>query len=364
LAAVLDDPTSSEADLTKARLDQRLTGLAFDRARSPRPSDPDPVLAGLSGFLDEAGSRAFALVTLGGSVGIDRAKSEGRINAQSGPEEVFQAYLEGVFNGITFGGAEAFVNARAGEGKGLGASLAEGFKQLGSSAIALEELAILADPKKSSWEKAEAGASLVAKWAGLAAGGVAGARAARARFEAWRSGRAVPAPTIAPVETPKTTGEAEAVARTQGAEAGTTIDPKSGETVHTRSGRSTHKQLADERRAAGDFDLVNEPIRDAQGKPIEVPTRVDLETGTPVARKGTQTTRPDAVNFERDLILDDKPLTRPISRDRQEIIRFITAYQERTGRMPRYIAITRYDRSGVPIRTDLYKPETFLPKRK
>jgi hypothetical protein len=32
--------------------------------------------------------------------------------------------------------------------------------------------------------------------------------------------------------------------------------------------------------------------------------------------------------------------------------------------MPRYIAITRYDRHGVPVRTDLYKPEDFLPKRK
>jgi hypothetical protein len=68
------------------------------------------------------------------------------------------------------------------------------------------------------------------------------------------------------------------------------------------------------------------------------------------------------VNFERDLILDDKPLTRPILRDRQEIIRFITACQQRTGRMPRHIAITRYDRTGVPIRTDLYKPEVFLPE--
>jgi hypothetical protein len=70
------------------------------------------------------------------------------------------------------------------------------------------------------------------------------------------------------------------------------------------------------------------------------------------------------VDFRRDLVLDDKPLTRRISRDRQEIIRFITAYQQRTGRMPRYIAIMRYDRNGVPVRTDLYKPETFLPKSK
>jgi hypothetical protein len=140
------------------------------------------------------------------------------------------------------------------------------------------------------------------------------------------------------------------------------IEPKGGETVHTRSGKLVHRQLADERRAAGDFDLVNQTIVDAGGKPIQVPARVDLETGAPVTRTGTQTARPDAVSFERDLILDDKPLERPITRDRQEIIRFITAYQQRTGRMPRYIAITRYDRNGVLVRTDLYRPEMFLPK--
>jgi len=157
---------------------------------------------------------------------------------------------------------------------------------------------------------------------------------------------------------------AEAAGRTSAGAAGETIGSKSGETVHTRSGKSTHRQLADERRAAGEFDLVNEPIRDAQGRPIDVPTRVDLKTGAPVAAKGTQTAWPDAVKFERDLILDDKPLARAISRDRQQIIRFISAYQQRTGRMPRYIAITLYDSSGVPIRTDLYRPEIFLPEGK
>jgi hypothetical protein len=30
--------------------------------------------------------------------------------------------------------------------------------------------------------------------------------------------------------------------------------------------------------------------------------------------------------------------------------------------MPRYIAITRYDRNGAVVRTDLHRPEMFLPK--
>ena len=363
LAAVLDDPASSEAELTQARLDQHLARLAFDQARSPKRSDPDPLMAGLSGFLDEAGSRAFALVTLGGSVGIDRAMKEGRINARSGPLDVFQAYLEGVFNGITFGGADAFVNARAGEGKGLGASLAAGFQQLGSSAIALEELAILADPKRSSWEKAEAGASLVAKWAGLAAGGVAGGRAARARFEAWRTGRAAPAPAAPPVETPKALGEAEAAGRTHSAETRTTIDAKSGETVATRVGKDVHHSEAETRRAGGNFDLVNEPIRDKNGNPIRVPKRVDLKTGQPQPGARLQESVPDAVSFKKGLIIDDKPLGRPIAKDRQEIIRAIKAYEAREGVLPKRIAIPRYDpKTGQWIRTDLYRPEDFLPR--
>jgi hypothetical protein len=161
-------------------------------------------------------------------------------------------------------------------------------------------------------------------------------------------------------------GEAAGTAapRTPTAGAADRIEPRRGETAHTRSGRSVHEQNAAQRRESRMFDLVNEEIRYEGGEPIRVDERVDLETGEPVPGAGTQTARPDAVSFDLGLVLDDKPLGRPVSKDRQEIIRFIKAYQERTGRMPRLIAITRYDSNGVQVVTELYTPEMFLPKKK
>jgi hypothetical protein len=134
-----------------------------------------------------------------------------------------------------------------------------------------------------------------------------------------------------------------------------------GETASTATGKAVHKQLADERRATGDYDLVNQPLVDAAGTPIQVPHRVDLKTGEPIPGR-TQVAIPDAVKFEKGgIIIDDKPLGRPIAKDRQEMIRFIHAYQDSQGTLPKTIAIQRYDASGVPIKTDLYKPSDFLP---
>ena len=121
--------------------------------------------------------------------------------------------------------------------------------------------------------------------------------------------------------------------------------------------------MADVRRAEGDFDLVNEPIRDKQGNTIQVPKRVDLKTGEPRPGSPLQEAVPDAVSFEKGLIIDDKPLGRPIAKDRQEIIRAIKAYELREGVLPKRIGIPRYDpKTGRWIRTDLYRPEEFLPR--
>jgi filamentous hemagglutinin len=93
-----------------------------------------------------------------------------------------------------------------------------------------------------------------------------------------------------------------------------------------------------------------------------VTRRVDLETGESVVSSGSQVARPDAVSFQAKLILDDKPLGRPIVKDRQEIIRFIQAYSESRGELPRTIAIQRYEPvTGKPVMTELYKPEDFQP---
>lgn len=139
---------------------------------------------------------------------------------------------------------------------------------------------------------------------------------------------------------------------------------KTGETAATQSGKQIHKELAAERRLSDEWDNVNEPIKTSTGENIEVPTRVDLKTGEPVIRKGNQTANPDAVSYKYETILDDKPLGRNVlAKDRQEIIRFITAYQKRVGKLPKRIAIQRYNpKTGEPVQTDLYTPKDFLPK--
>ena len=140
---------------------------------------------------------------------------------------------------------------------------------------------------------------------------------------------------------------------------------RAGETRATRSGKAVHKALADDRRASEAWDSVARPIVDPAGKPVEVPRSVDLQTGVPRVEKGTQAAAPDAVSYELAVILDDKPLTREIVKDRQEIIRFIRAYESREGSLPKRVAIQRYDpTTGQAVRTDLFKPEDFLPRER
>jgi hypothetical protein len=137
---------------------------------------------------------------------------------------------------------------------------------------------------------------------------------------------------------------------------------KTGETASTATGKSIHKRLADARRATGEFDLVQSPITDQAGKPILVSKRVDLKTGKPKPESPLQEAVPDAVDFRRGLVLDDKPLGRNLARDRQEIIRFIRAYELREGHLPEVIAITRYNpKTGKPVHTEVYAPSDFLP---
>jgi RHS repeat-associated protein len=137
---------------------------------------------------------------------------------------------------------------------------------------------------------------------------------------------------------------------------------KVGETASTAKGKSIHKAIADARRASGEFDLVQAPFTTKAGNPILVSKRVDLKTGLPQPGSPLQEVVPDAVSFRRKLILDDKPLGRPIAKDRQEIIRFIKGYEQREGNLPEVIGITRYDpKTGRQVLTELYSPKDFLP---
>jgi hypothetical protein len=137
---------------------------------------------------------------------------------------------------------------------------------------------------------------------------------------------------------------------------------KTGETSSTLIGKTTHKTEADIRREMGDFSTVNSPITDKTGNDILVPKRVDLKTGQPQANTTPQKAVPDATIYNKGLIIDDKPLGRSIAKDRQEIIRFIKAFEVREGRLPSTIAIQRYDpKTGQPFVTEIYKPTDFLP---
>jgi hypothetical protein len=157
--------------------------------------------------------------------------------------------------------------------------------------------------------------------------------------------------------------DAAAAARAEASASRATQAATKGETAATATGKEIHKQLAAERRASGQYDLVNQPIANEAGEAIQVTKRVDLKTGKPDPESGYQTANPDAVDFDRGLILDDKPMGRPIAKDRQEIIRFIRAYEQSQGQLPRTIAIQRYDPlTGRPVMTELFKPSDFLPK--
>lgn len=135
-----------------------------------------------------------------------------------------------------------------------------------------------------------------------------------------------------------------------------------GETASTSLGKKVHKEQADIRRESGLFSIVEQPIVDKLGNPILVPKRVDLKTGEAQPGANLQKAIPDAANFDRRLVVDDKPLGRPIAKDRQEIIRFIEAFRQREGVLPQTIGIQRYDpKTGVPVRTDLHSPNEFLP---
>lgn len=139
-----------------------------------------------------------------------------------------------------------------------------------------------------------------------------------------------------------------------------------GETTSTAIGKRIHAKRAQERRDSDEYDLVNQPIKDKDGNEIQVPKRYDLKTGEPQAGAPLQSAQPDAVDFEGGVIIDDKPLGRNIMKDRQEIIRFIKAYQQREGKLPERIEIHRYDPKDPqdlgPKVIETYSPEDFLPK--
>jgi hypothetical protein len=139
------------------------------------------------------------------------------------------------------------------------------------------------------------------------------------------------------------------------------LEMAGGETPSTSTGKTTHRVWSDAQRAAGNFDEVGGPIDALTGDPIKVPRRVDLNTGQPQPNARLQVSKPDAVNYAQGRIVDLKPLGRALSKDRQEIIRFIRAFEQREGHLPQTIEIQRYDATMNVVSVETYTPADFLP---
>jgi hypothetical protein len=134
-----------------------------------------------------------------------------------------------------------------------------------------------------------------------------------------------------------------------------------GATKATKAGTKFHTDQAKIDRKSGEWDEVASAITDESGKPIEVPYETDLKTGQPKAGVETQVAKPDAVSYSRSEIMDYKPTGRPIAKDRQEFIRFIKAFEKRTGKLPDRIVVKRYDPvTEKLVGEEIYTPSDFL----
>ena len=118
---------------------------------------------------------------------------------------------------------------------------------------------------------------------------------------------------------------------------------KTGETQATAMGKKVHKQRADERRASGEYDSVNERLKYADGSVIKVNRTIGKKSGK--VSRTMQAVMPDAVKGPNKggIIIDDKPKGRPISKDYQEMRRNVEAYEKKYGVKPNKIIIERYD---------------------
>ena len=84
------------------------------------------------------------------------------------------------------------------------------------------------------------------------------------------------------------------------------------------------------------------------GAVIKLPEQYDMATGKPKPGTKIVASKPDAVNFKTGTILDDKPAG-DIGQHREQLFRYIRAYKEATGQMPKEIII------------EFYTPQTFEP---
>jgi Domain of unknown function (DUF4157) len=120
-------------------------------------------------------------------------------------------------------------------------------------------------------------------------------------------------------------------------------------------GTEHHELMARQRRASGNWTLVDEPIKDKGGNPIRVPKQFDAQ-GNPKPGTDYKSAQPDAVSVTRGEILDDKPMGSPL-KYRDQMIGYIRAFEQAYGVLPKKIIIQWYN----PETFALTAPSTFTP---
>ena len=138
------------------------------------------------------------------------------------------------------------------------------------------------------------------------------------------------------------------------------VKTKNGETEDTVIGKDAHAELKEWREKSGEFDYVNQKLKDADGNVILVPHNISRKTGH--AGEKMQGVIPDAIKGPEKggIIYDDKPAGRPISKDFQEIGRNIEAYEKLYGEPPNEVIVVRYDKETLKIVEEKsYSPSDF-----
>jgi hypothetical protein len=139
--------------------------------------------------------------------------------------------------------------------------------------------------------------------------------------------------------------------------------PRTVAQITSRRGIDVHAMRAAERRVSGQWDLVDTFMTRQNGARITLPEEIDMSTGRPLPGTKMVDSKPDAVSFARRMILDDKPAgSNIIVEHRQQMFRYIQAYRDATGQMPRQIVIEFYDTAELtPVETRVFDPMSFVP---
>lgn len=121
-------------------------------------------------------------------------------------------------------------------------------------------------------------------------------------------------------------------------------------------GNFAHTLKEQEQQDSGEWDDVNTSMKDSNGEPIKVAKNYDSD-GNPEYGSTIKKARPDAVSYEREEIYEYKPDNEETYR--HQILRYINAYNAKTGKDPKRIIIERYN----PVTFETVSHKTYTPQQ-